>query len=310
MPEEGGRALGGPIVPVGGPMMQLFRAQDLRQACDFTFWTTSRAENPFLPSRFDQPVVTVFCQTDHVFEFFKWARGKLHRFVVVTHESDHTLSREHFASRPWNLVHWLGANCAVDHPDCTPLPLGLANDSSDLTPKRAHFDRAFSPSAERHRLLYVNHREETNPDARSGLKDFFRQYPWATVEDAPPRDGLARYMDALASHQFVLCPPGNGVDTHRMWEVLAAGGIPVVLRSEVTRLLSGMAPMVLVHDFRQVTQEFLMERLAGMLDTKFPPSSLDADQWTSRVEKVRLFAGRVSPFRLGWNWLVRKMKRW
>ena len=31
----------------------------------------------------------------------------------------------------------------------------------------------------------------------------------------------------VARHRFALCPPGNGFDTHRVYEALQLGAIPV-----------------------------------------------------------------------------------
>lgn len=45
------------------------------------------------------------------------------------------------------------------------------------------------------------------------------------------RLSLARYSEELHSHRFVLCPEGNGVDTHRLWETLYSGSIPVVIKN-------------------------------------------------------------------------------
>ena len=45
------------------------------------------------------------------------------------------------------------------------------------------------------------------------------------------RLNLADYSKALHSHKYVLCPEGNGVDTHRLWEALYAGSVPIVSRN-------------------------------------------------------------------------------
>ncbi len=37
------------------------------------------------------------------------------------------------------------------------------------------------------------------------------------------------YLEELAKHYFSLCPRGNGIDTHRFWESLYLGVIPVVI---------------------------------------------------------------------------------
>ena len=38
---------------------------------------------------------------------------------------------------------------------------------------------------------------------------------------------LVGYLDSLIRYKYVLCPEGNGIDTHRFWETIYAGSIPV-----------------------------------------------------------------------------------
>jgi len=288
--------------------MNLLRAQDLRAQCDFTYWTTAREANPQFPKATRSTTQRVFCQTDHIFEFFRWARTKLCRFVVISHESDHTLTPAHFSSRSWNVTKWFGANCAVRQPDCCPLPLGLANDSSHLTLKREHFDKEFPPFHDRKRLLYVNHREETNPDVRGGLKAHFRSLPWAEVENAPESGGLDSFLNSLASSRFVLCPPGNGIDTHRMWETLAAGAVPVVLRNPVTEHFAAHARMLVVENFRDVSRELLESYAQGLEGTLRPPAVLDSGYWMREINEAMETSSSLPLHRLMVAWFLRKAR--
>lgn len=41
-----------------------------------------------------------------------------------------------------------------------------------------------------------------------------------------------RYSRVASQHAYVACPRGNGQDTHRFWETLYRGSIPIVKRSE------------------------------------------------------------------------------
>ena len=74
------------------------------------------------------------------------------------------------------------------------------------------------------------------------------------------RAGLPR-LDGWGIHRayaFVVCPPGNGLDTHRAWEALALHSIPIVLRasSRHDRLFQGL-PVVLVASLGEVTLDNL-----------------------------------------------------
>jgi len=40
------------------------------------------------------------------------------------------------------------------------------------------------------------------------------------------------YFIELASHKYCICPRGNGIDTHRIWEALYLNVIPIVIESD------------------------------------------------------------------------------
>ncbi|CAK0837124.1 unnamed protein product [Prorocentrum cordatum] len=48
------------------------------------------------------------------------------------------------------------------------------------------------------------------------------------VTTKPPHMKRADFWAETAKHRFVASPPGAGMDSHRTWEVIALGGIPLV----------------------------------------------------------------------------------
>jgi hypothetical protein len=87
-------------------------------------------------------------------------------------------------------------------------------------------------------------------------------------------------------HRFVLCPPGNGVDTHRMWEVLLAGAIPVVLRSQAMTPFESL-PILFVDDYRKVTQAFLQNAWTRIRVPKETPKMMYADYWGEKIAEAK-----------------------
>ena len=53
-----------------------------------------------------------------------------------------------------------------------------------------------------------------------------------------PRERNIEYLSHISYSKFVICPPGIGYDTYRMWEVLSMGGIPVVESRSVMNLFN------------------------------------------------------------------------
>ena len=42
---------------------------------------------------------------------------------------------------------------------------------------------------------------------------------------------VAQNITRLAKYKWCICPEGNGVDTHRLWEAMYLRCVPIVLRS-------------------------------------------------------------------------------
>ena len=64
------------------------------------------------------------------------------------------------------------------------------------------------------------------------------------------------YLLAMNNYKFVLCPRGCGTDTHRFWEVILTGSVPVLETSGLDSLYQNF-PCIIVNNFSEVTQELL-----------------------------------------------------
>src|SRR4051794_34561072 len=167
-----------------------------------------------------------FCKTDFLGEFF--AESRPHGdFVLVSHNSDHPITEEwlpHLADPALRV--WFAANVELEHPKLRPIPLGVAN------PSWPHGDedvlrRLRDSPPPRTRLFDVSFSPETNPGERSSCVEH-------TGLEPEPRLPFPEYAARLASAYFCISPRGHGLDTHRTWEALYLGTVPVVTRSAVT----------------------------------------------------------------------------
>ena len=57
-----------------------------------------------------------------------------------------------------------------------------------------------------------------------------------------------------------MCPQGNGVDTHRIWEALALGTIPIVRTSSLDPLFVDL-PVLVVGDWTELNTDDAHEKL-------------------------------------------------
>ena len=69
----------------------------------------------------------------------------------------------------------------------------------------------------------------------------------AIVKRAPQQKIWRLY----AHYEFGVSPPGNGLDCHRTWEVLALGSIPIVMTSRFDDLFAQL-PVIIVSDWHEL----------------------------------------------------------
>ncbi|CAF0816035.1 unnamed protein product [Adineta ricciae] len=82
-------------------------------------------------------------------------------------------------------------------------------------------------------------------------------------------------------HSFWLSPRGNGLDCHRTWEALYLDMIPIVWNSSLNVLYENL-PVVVIQDYKEITEEFLNEKLKKISTAKFYQM-----KHTYRMEKLR-----------------------
>jgi len=249
---------------------------------------------------------TVFCKTDEVWSLFEHARLTRKRIVLVTGQSDFPCDEKRQKFLPPQVAHWFAPNVTHPHPRVTALPLGIGPAADPGTAPSDALTAACRPRAARDKWLYVNFRPETNPAVREPVADHFRRLAsqaWVTFRD-PEQKGKNRvYLQEMGEHRFVLCPPGNGVDTHRTWEALATGAVPVVQRSPAMEPFRHL-PVLFVDDLRRVDLPLLEESWGRFACHDSVPSECFASHWQRIFAKAQKNLSQ-SPF-LTWSDFTRE----
>jgi len=90
------------------------------------------------------------------------------------------------------------------------------------------------------------------------------------------------YSRLSQQYAFIACPRGNGIDTHRLWETLYRGSIPVVKRSAWTEMIEELGlPIVQLDSWEEIHQLNLEEEFSKHLDN--PGQALSPDNWRSVI---------------------------
>ena len=117
--------------------------------------------------------------------------------------------------------------------------------------------------------------------------------PWFNETDLSHQE----WIDAISQHKFVLAPFGHGLDTHRIYEILLFGGIPVMRKSTISSCYDdsdnifngnsrGSLPIVVLNNWKELTKERLLqewERISKVPDDHWDWKRLAAYQWYDRL---------------------------
>jgi len=174
------------------------------------------------------------------------------------------------------------------------LPLGLTNDCDDSPMHRllgdtSHFERAFSSTSRNGSFMgtvYSSFSVHTAQRERGRLQEMIRDrkgYIWSQPDFSEA--GRVQFLADLRTSDFVLCPRGNGVDTHRLWETLYMGGMPIIKRHRYINQLVEDLPVVLVDDWIEILSAGFLEKEWNRInDVPWDLEPLKLSYWLRKLE--------------------------
>lgn len=256
-----------------------------RELCDHVFWSNaSRFENPDFRTG-----DVVFCKIDEIWRLFRALRRTRKRIVLVTGEGSKPVTPNLWRRKPPHVAAWFGTNMFAVHKSAHALPLGLGNAGAATTPQYTDIRDALASASSRDRLLYANFSPGTNPAVRGPLWSWANdsERSWVTKAGHGGEEGKSAYLAEISRHRFMLCPPGTGEDTHRFWEALYAGCIPVIRSSRAMHSFAGMLPVFVALDLLQLDET----QLRSFSPAKAPvPDDLEAlwlPFWKNRIRREK-----------------------
>ena len=98
--------------------------------------------------------------------------------------------------------------------------------------------------------IYFNFNIDTNRSKRSVcFENLCCKLEW--LNNVSPQENIMR----LSEYKFCICPEGNGVDTHRLWEALYVKTVPIVVNSVFANvLLRNNIPVIILHSWSDLDE--------------------------------------------------------
>ncbi len=229
---------------------------------------------------------TVFVQTDLLKTFFKTVHPLIvNPYILITHNSDASAPgpfRGHLDD-PMILA-WFGENHdGYDHPKMHVIPMGTANfnwpNGNGDTIKKV-----IAKNCSKEHLTHMGFTIQTNYNERWNVFRQFSQAPFCYRTIKKVYEG---YLTDVASSKFEISPLGFALDTYRLWECLYVGTIPIVRTSSLDALYEGL-PVLIIKDWKTVTQAFLEEKYLEFSKKTFNMEKTTMEYWIRQMDACKV----------------------
>ena len=263
------------------------RGEHLPHVCDMRVGTEEHldyTEHIEIP---DKKHISIYAKTEHRNEAL-WIilENPNKKFTLVTHNSDVSLYPQ---SIPHNLNRWFAQNRCWNHPRVFSLPIGLEN--KHWFPYKTNVMINTPYCKDRLVKAFV----QCNPDTHPERKKLIKSMNHDAVDMHQGSNGNEKthglFMNNLAKYAFCVCPRGNGIDTHRLWEALYMGCIPIVKNyiahefyyQDREEMKTHQLPIVTVEDWSQITPDFLQDQYNKIHSSAFVSNLLSMQYWAERI---------------------------
>lgn len=218
---------------------------------------------------------------------FVW-RGKKHPEAIcdiaIIGHSDYPLTDE--IANKFKIC--FGTNNLSKKSNVFGLPLGITNDCDDSNLHKIYGNLEVMIDVsqmilEKESMVYLNFDYLTNPPEREPVYRRFLKEKYTNVGKIDNTiDGRKDFLIDIKKSNFVLCPRGNGIDTHRLWETLYMGSIPIVKRERAHHLFYDL-PILFVDSWEQITENFLSKELELIRKKDWNLEKLNFSFWKSFI---------------------------
>ena len=227
----------------------------------------------------------IFCKTDFVLELFAKLQNinQVSNLKLITHQAaTPAIDKTLFKLKPKCISEWYSINVTYKNKKLFPIPLGLANDFSKGNLHPSDYLKIYSAQKiyEGIPKIYCNFNPTTNSKRKMYL-NYANENKNFHIESVKKNN--LDYLIDLFNFNYVLSPPGTGLDTHRFWEVLYAGNTPAAEKN-------------LIYDVNFLNYYMSFEKVNELdlkLDSKFLIDKtlidlLNIDNWIKKIKSNRI----------------------
>lgn len=231
----------------------------------------------------------IFVSTFLIDRFFQEVHPRIQvRYKLVTHNSDATVDERLVGYVDEKIIQWYAQNNTISHPKVVPIPIGLENLHYQANGIIRHFDelRQGGVAGRKKDRILFGFSIQTNRLEREPVHRLLASHRCA--DEIRTRLPGKRYLKTLSNYKFVASPPGHGMDTHRTWEAMYLGVVPIVKHSVATAYFHQRLglPLWIVGEWRELesVDECCLRDKYEQMASEFDASPLFMDYWIRKVK--------------------------
>ena len=238
----------------------------------------------------------IFCKTDLLNDEFNHITKLENDVILITGNSDYAITDDIVKSSPKNIKKWYAQNALTNSDLVVPIPMGIENKLESL--RECHGIGYFERVQEKENLLnniknkepekfiYSNFNIRTNYTERIKYKNISIDCSHIDWEESnlPLHDFFNRMLD----YKMILCPIGNGVDTHRLWEVLYSNRIPITVKVNnygIYKLYEKLPIIILDKIDDLFNYELIEKKYKDVMSNNYNLELINYNYWKDKILK-------------------------
>ena len=182
----------------------------------------------------------IFCKTDLILQEFDNIEKQNNEVILITGNSDYMITDLLLGFAPKNIKKWYAQNAQSNSSILEPLPVGLENKFPSVREghgegylersvlKQRLIEKSSSDSRDPKKFVYANFNISTYDGHRSLIKEISQNTNF--IDWGEPNLSLVSFFDKILDYKMIVCPVGNGLDTHRLWEILYCNRTPITFK--------------------------------------------------------------------------------
>lgn len=226
---------------------------------------------------------TIFCQSHDIEDLLQSHGDQISAGVILLGNSDRNFHEFDF-NLPVSVKRVYVQNLNFKDPKFRVLPIGIENLRLNFNGVEVNFSEEFISENKLNQVL-VGPFGNSNKDRSFAATMEKSNNCFTKVLDK--RISPLDYARISSKFKFIACPVGNGIDTHRFWETLYRGGIPIIKKSEWSENLKVLnIPFAEIEDWNQDALISIVE--SSKLEQLSPHNyeSLWMPYWVDEINQI------------------------